>query len=287
MKRLKFLGSPSLKFTIFTMGFIGFLAAPLNSRGADTTFLPESHHQRYQTYGLFIDNQTTLIYRNAGRAWGALGATFALLGRGQGVEASQLVVSASVNTAFRLEDGLSPETADARVEITWDTRLSPEWLLSFGFSHASGHVNDSALPQDLDLLPLNLGVDAFPIRVIYDGSEFFRPGFTLKPLFESEPKSKFFQGNQFLEWYPWGRAKSYSVPTPYFAFGLEEYGHNSLEVSLHSQVGVYFGNHRDPKRFNSLRCTAGFYSGPDPRLKYYYYKDTHVTFGYLGIMLDI
>ncbi len=263
------------------------ILGPVRSSAA-MKLLPESHHQRYQTYGLFIDNQTTLIYRDGGKAWGALASTVALFGREESGETSQFVLSASVNTAFRLADALSPETADARVDLTWDTSLGEEWLLSAGYSHSSGHVNDDVLPEDRGLMTLNVGIDSIPIRLIYDGNEFYRPGVTLKPLISvSEPHSKGFQANAFFEWFPWGHSKRLDHATPYLALGLEEYGRDSVQTGFHAQAGAYFGNHREANRASAMRLMVGFYSGQDPRLKYFYYKGSRTTFGYAGMMFDL
>ncbi len=248
-------------------------------------FLPESGHQRFQTFGLFIEDQTTLIQQSGSRAWGALGTSIALFGLGSDTSSSQFVLTASVNTAFRLSQSLDPETADARVSLKWETALSSDWLLSFGFSHASGHVNDDVIDKDLEAL--NVGIETFPLRIIYTGSEHFRPGLTFQPLFGSEPKTKGVQANQFLEIYPWGTSSEFRRGTPYLALGVEEYGHNKIDLSGHAQIGAYFGNHVQNKRFNSLRIVLGGYSGQDPRLKYYYYKDTRAKFAYAGLMFDI
>lgn len=248
-------------------------------------FLPESKHQRFQTYGLFIDDQTTLIQQSGSRAWGALGTSIALLALEEGSESSQLVLTASVNTAFRLGESLDPETADARVSLKWEVALSPDWLLSIGFNHASGHVNDDVIDKDLETL--NVGVETFPFRLIYQGNPYFRPGLTFQPLFGSEPKTKAIQANQFLEIFPWGVASDYRRATPFVAFGVEEFGHNRIDLSGHIQMGMFFGNHTREKHFNSLRVVLGGYTGQDPRLKYYYYKDTRAKFVYAGFMFDI
>jgi hypothetical protein len=275
-----------LGFLLVTTAVFFFLDSL--GHGAELEFLPESHHQRYQTYGLFIDNQTSLIYRDGGRAWAAVAATVALLGRKTPESSSQLVASASVNTAFRIDDGLNPETADARVDLTWDTSLAGDWLISAGYNHTSGHISDGVLAEDQSLSPLDVGIDSLPVRVIYNGNEFLRPGITLKVLiFPSDPRSKLVSGNEFFEFYPWGHTKDTTRGTPYLAIGFEEYGHDRIELSFHGQLGAYFGNHRDSKRASSLRAVLGVYTGQDPRLKFYYGRNNRVTFGYLGLMMDL
>jgi hypothetical protein len=259
-----------------------------NVRADEIVLLPESHHLQYLTSGLFIDNQTSILYRDGGKAWGAIAASFALLGTEGAPSTSQLVVTASVNTAFRLDSGLSPETADARFDLAWDTFLGRDWLMSAGYRHESGHINDSVLPQDQGLIALDLGLDSFFGRFIYSGNTFFRPGFTVETLIsEGDPRSKALQANAFAEFFPWGHLPGSRAATPFLALGIEEYGHNVEQTSFHAQLGAYFGNHREPKQSSALRAVVGFYSGQDPRLKYYYFEDRHSTFVYSGLMFDL
>lgn len=253
---------------------------------AETVFLPESHHQQYESFGLFIDNQTEILYRNAGRAWASLGISAALFQIDTASSSGQVVIESSVNTAFRLSDGLSPETADARIALLWESRISRDWLWSIGYNHASGHVNDDSLDGG-ELAPLNVGIESIPVRFIYQGSPYFRPGFTLQPVYGSEPSVKTFQSNEFIEIFPSRHSDKPKRGTPYIALGSEQYGRNSLEASGHFQIGVYFGNHIKAVHETGLRLCVGGYTGPDPRLKYYYYKNTHAQFIYAGAILDL
>jgi|GEM_PF-1724675 len=273
---------------ILPLLFFLLLSTASEAKADGMIFLPESHHPRYQTHGLFIDNQTSILYRDGGKAWGSVAAAFALFGTENGTNTSQLVVGASVNTAFRLEGGLSPETADARFDLAWETFLHHDWLVSAGYEHISGHINDSVLPEDRSLIPLDLGIDLFFARMIYDGNDFLRPGITIATLMnESDPKSKALRGNAFAEIFPWGHPPASRGPTPYLSLGVEEYGHNVEQTSFNAQVGVAFGNIRGTKSGAALRTVLGFYTGQDPRLKNYYIKDSHVSFAYLGIILDL
>ncbi len=275
-----------MRTTLRTILILMFFFQSLPSRSA-VLLLPETTHQRFLTYGLFVDNQSSLLFRDSGKAFGSLAGSIALVSF-EGLKGKpQIVLTGSVHSAFRLADGaFNSETADSRMSLLWDTELSSDWLLSLGFSHASGHVSDDVL--DLDLLPLDVGIETFPIRIVYQGSSFFRFGITFQPTYAaSAPPSKMFQANEFFEWFPYGDSGDYHRFTPYLALGFEQFGHNEIDLSAHAQLGAYLGNHRDAKYFTSLRAVLGAYTGPDPRLKYYYYKDKTARFIYFGLMFDL
>ena len=251
---------------------------------ADNEWLPPSQHSLYEQFGLFIDNQTSILYRNGGKAWGALGASIVPWGSAQLDQPGQLVIIGSVNTAFRLENALSPETADARISVLWETQINPEFLLSFGYHHASGHVNDDVLDQSLMSLPV--GVDNLPLKLIYKKSSLFRLGVTFSPRLGSDPASKWIQASQTLEIFPFGQADHVHKPIPYLAMGFEELGQAEWGVTKHIQAGIYVGNHLFPGPTKVVRFCLGYFLGPDPRMKYYYYRATQVEFAYIGFMIN-
>lgn len=143
---------------------------PVQAEAIGVTILPESHHQQYSTFGLFIDGQSTLIYRTISRAWAGLGIGVPLLGFGPSELQPQLILTGNVNTALRLESGgeFNSETADSRQGLTFEYPLHPDLRFSIGLVHASGHASDNVL--ELDLIPYDLGQDSMPMRVVYDYS---------------------------------------------------------------------------------------------------------------------
>ena len=278
--------------------FIPFLwigLVSLNAR-AELTVLPDSRHQLFQTFGLFIDEQSSLIYLSGGRAWGGLGGTLGLLGIDSLPFHPQLIAHGSSQAAFRFNqrvDTLLTETVDARVGLALDLELGDELRASLKWTHYSGHISDNV--PDPELIGSNLGDESLGIRIVKDCKGHARMGGTLRPFVGSEPGLKAFAADQFIEWW-WGGTNGDGKAdetllahhfTPYLAAGLEEYGREKVELSEHIQGGFFVGSHLSGVKRPSLRVTLGYYSGIDPRLKYFQFKNSKSNFAYLGVMFDL
>lgn len=255
---------------------------------ADVSWLPASHHHQYLTHGLFIDEQTTLVARDGGRAWGGFGGSFALAEAELLGTRPQLVLSGNIDTSFRVLNGpldLRAETFDVRLAATVDVPLAPNLRAFVGFLHLSGHAADGLF--DTTLFPAAGGSDQLFARLVFDGGDRFRIGLSARPVLRSSPGASFLDANQFAEWFPFGARDSATQATPYVAVGLEEYGTDGVELTWHVQGGVYWGNHLRADHAPMVRFVVGYYDGADPRIKISRLAGGRAHFPYLGFMLHI
>ena len=152
-----------------------------DARGGE--FLPESHNQRYLTYGLLFDHQSSLGWRGAGKAFGSISANVPLWQpSGEGLQ-PQLMFTADVIAGWFFEDGaFNSDENDSVMKLAWNTWWSPNLLISFGWEHVSGHTSDDTHSHEID--KYDAGIEYFPLRVIYDGFEEkkIRIGGTFRPI---------------------------------------------------------------------------------------------------------
>src|SRR3954465_2788300 len=87
-------------YWLFWAGVLGMVAT--GRARADLIVLPESRHQQYSTYGLFVENQSAMLQRTGGRAWAAIGNNIALFEFPEMKHSPQLVLAASANASFRV-----------------------------------------------------------------------------------------------------------------------------------------------------------------------------------------
>jgi hypothetical protein len=252
----------------------------------DVQFIPDSHHQQHQTFALFADvDNTSLLWRDAGRAWGSLGGAMALVGS-EDLQ-TQLVAFGTATASYRFNPayaGLLTETIDAKVGLQLEHPLSDTTRISAGWTHFSGHISD-----DIELKQLigpNDGDEFLHVRIVHDIPGLMRFGGTLKPIVGSDPTMMAFAADQFFEVYPFGVSQDIRVGTPYVAASVEEYGPHDIQASVNAQIGYSFGEHMGPKHTQAIRFVAGVYSGEDPRLKYMQFIFDRVTFGYAGAYVD-
>ncbi len=274
--------------TMIKMLLRTYLVLFIFTASARADFVPESTYQRYLSYGLLFDDQSSLFLRGrGGRVLGSLSGTLPIWEPAGTDFHPQLTFTTSIVFAWRLEDhAFNSETVDSKMKISWNTRLTSEILLSVGYGHTSGHASDDI--EDKELLPLNVGIEELYLRVIYIGLEKWRVGGSLQPsIGPTEPTKNFFKANEFLEWFPWGHSQGVKALTPYLAVGVEEWGRDVIEISKHLQVGAYYGNHVEARHQVTVRFVLGAYFGPDTRLKYYLYKNTHLNILYFGTMFDL
>ena len=268
--------------------FLIFILIKTTPVKADVIFLPESRHQQYRTYGLFIDQQSSVLFRNSGKAWGSLGGAIGIA-EFTGIDFKpQLTLHGSANTGFSINskgDTLLTETIDARIGLSADFEFTSEWRGTLIWTHQSGHISDNV--PDLDLIGSNLGNEILTFRFIRDIDQRWRLGAGLRTVVSSDPGMQGLGGEQFIEWFPNQFSENSHNLNPFIALGTEEYGRSHVELSFNAQVGLAAGNHFLPKKISSLRLVMGYYNGVDPRLKYFQFKRVRSEFGYAGLMFEI
>jgi hypothetical protein len=281
--------TPLQRYLILILLAFGITAAPRAQ--AAWTFFPESDNQRYRTFGLFFDQQSTAVNYGAARFWGALGGNTALVGDPDSDAHPQLVVTATANAALHYNESFRiwTDTIDARVGFSYQMELNPQLRFSVGFIHDSGHAVDGMATQDLaELYEPTLGQESLPIRFIYDLDRQFRFGVTLKPFLRAFPEMERFAAEEFAEWFPWSASDDRKTANPYIALGLDHRGpKGQLKHTLNAQIGVYWGNHFDRGFRQTIRTVVGYYTGADPRLKYFEFRAATLSYAYLGLMFDI
>ena len=272
-----------MKFLLFL-----FFLSSLPSARANVIFLPETRNQQYRTYGLFIDQQSGLVFQSSGKAWGALGGAIALAELPDCKFKPQLTLHGSANAAMEINsagDTLLTETIDARAGLSADFEFNPEWRGSLIWTHQSGHTSDNV--PDRDLVGLNLGNEILNFRVIRDIDQQWRLGAGIRTVLSSAPGMLVLGGEQFIEWFPYQFSDNPHHISPFIALSTEEYGRSHEEVSFNAQLGIAAGNHFLPKKISSLRLVLGYYNGIDPRLKYFQFKQIRNQFGYGGLMFEL
>ena len=249
--------------------------------------LPDSDHQLLETYGLFIDDQNTLVYQGEARSWGALGGSLAVYGSDDTPSHPQFVLYASTNAAMHFNDNwrIWTETLDVHLGGNFEFALSPSLRLLVGLEHFSGHAVDGISTPSL-MVP-NLGNNIFKARIVYDYKNSVRMGATFRPFIASFPPIQFFAADQFVEYFPWGGKDSTDTFSPYVAVALEEYGVSQIQPTFEGQIGAYLGNHFGLGHHPTARVVLGYYNGADPRLKYFQIAQVNSEFAYAGLMFDM
>ena len=266
------------------------LLGPWTAWADGITFFPTPRHQQYQTFGLFDEEQSGIIFASGGNAARAdLGTDVTLLEASSLPFHPQLTVYGSVDTSFLKKSNaifdFVAETFDAEFGFAIESELTPSMRLSVGLTHISGHAGDGI--PDPSLFGPNLGDDELPIRLIYDVNTSFRFGFTFKPLLDWDPHNQWFGADQFVEWMPLGQSPSHIRFNPYIAMGLDEKGNDGVGLTYHVQVGIFAGNHYLPERDPTVRIALGYYSGWDPRMKYAQFLLAKAQFFYFAVLVNV
>lgn len=252
--------------------------------------LPESQQHLYSAWGLFVDQHSSMVNYGQGRLWTALGGPISLFGNSESPHHPTFNVTAFANASIHYNSNyrLWTDTVDAQVSFGFQWEFTPSLRIYVSYLHFSGHTVDGLPAADSSLNELTLGQELLPIRLIYDMDRLIRVGVTLKPVLRSYPEVQRFWADEFFEVHPWGGKDDPHSPSPYFALSLGQSGTDYYLWTFHSQLGIYFGNHFTPsKHQQTLRLVLGYYTGPDPRLKYFEFRNKLQHFGYLGVMVDI
>lgn len=252
---------------------------------------PKSSHQLYETYALFVDDQFSLMAYGAARYWGSVGGTFALAGNPESPLHPQVfgIASVQANMIFDNSGRIYSDEIDVHAGGGVDLTINPVMRVSLGFIHFSGHVADGAVDPSLLGINYNLGDNMFFARFVYDFAQYARFGVTFEPVMHGGPDAQFFGANQFAEFFPLGAQDEQQKPSPYIAASLTEGGTSQFgeQLTFNAQIGCYFGNHFSADHRATIRPVFGFYTGADPRLKYFQFEDSTENFWYLGGVIDL
>ncbi len=236
----------TIPLTLAALGLISSFFSR-SARADDVVILPDSRHELFETYGLYFDQQSALVYRSGGNIWGAIGGALPFLEAPSLPFQPQMFISATVNAGFSYNDNhttLLTQTFDARTALGVDLAFTREFRATVGWMHQSGHIADN-VPYP-ELIGPNLGNEVVFFRLIRDLGDHFRLGGTVKPIVSSDPGMKVFAADQFAEWFPGGGAASQHRFSPYLSAGLEQYGRNQIDLVYHLQIGAMIGNHCVP-----------------------------------------
>jgi hypothetical protein len=251
-------------------------------------FLPTSEHQLFQPFGIFVEDHSMMVLRDSSKAYGAMAAVLSLIGFPESSLKPQIIISGAATSTFNLPanyGGFETETIDARFSALLDLQLSETLRLSFGWTHESGHIGDDL--TELSLMGYNLGNESFPIRLVGDFEKMIRWGFTLRPIFDSIPRTQFLAADQFLEIAPFGESADKSHGNFFIAASLSEWGRKKTLLTFNTELGWYFGKHFDTPHTSILRFCAGYYNGWNPSLKYAEFLGSRMQFVYLAAIIDI
>ena len=274
------------KHLILTLLLAGLLAPVTQAAPAPSsiTWFPQTKGQQYQTYGLFIDNQSTLATLSGGSVWLSVAGGAALAEMHQFASEPQLTFSASVNAGSkRFNNRVTGQTIDSRLMVSWDTQWNEDFLVRIGYSHSSGHVVDDVYDKALE--PPNYDGDALIFRNVFLGFHRWKLGVTLRPYIHTDPRGKVFAADEFFEYYPFWNSEA-ERPVFFVAGGAEQYGADQFDLSLHLQAGLLFGEPFAKKHTQTTRFVIGVYKGPDPGLKTYVFRNHKTHFFYGAIMFD-
>ncbi len=281
----------AFRHSIYLIFICLFIVAPSHLCQAGWELLPESHHQLYDAWGNFVDQQASLLNYGQARLWTGLGGTIPIFGDSDSEHSPTIVIHASANAGLHYNDNFRiwTETLDVRLGFAFEWEFNDQLRFSIGLTHNSAHTADGISEFDLDLVEPSVGQEFIPVRIVYDLDKQFRIAATLKPFIRSYPSVHAIWFDQSVEYFPWGALDLSHRLSPYIALGLDESGmaDYSYKITYHAQIGAYVGNHFSKTHHQTIRTVLGYYSGYDPRLKYFELKNASQQFAYLGVMFDL
>jgi len=279
-----------LGFVFILMGFALNLSLSKPAQ-AEWDILPDSRHQQFDLFGRFFDEQTMLINYGSARLWASMGGTVPVYGNNELPSHPQITFHASANAALHYDSNFRfyTETIDARFGGDLEFAINPHWRASVGITHNSGHAADGIAAEDLSapIFSQPLGQEFVPIKTVYDLDKSFRFAFAFKPFIRSFPALQWAAFDESIEWFPFGAKDDPHSGSPFIAIDLDQYGPYSYLTTINVQAGVYFGNHFSEKFNQTMRIVAGYYSGADPRLKYFQFLNNTQLFYYFGAMFNL
>lgn len=240
-------------------------------RAAHAEFLPQNKMSDPTTsVVLFEDPYTGFLLRSDNRTLGTVAISIPLYSFGNeliyaytGIEATLRNQGASFNS----------ETLDLRVGAKWVHPFTENFFVALGIGHTSGHVVDDVIEKGL--VPYNVGIDGFPIRLVYSTPEHFRFGLHGVVPIDSDPPTRFFIGGWFTEFY-----FSDLTATSGWMIGNDLYLPENPAISVSTVTELVY-------RYRQARVMAGFHTGADVRLKHQLFLKSQVNFGFVGFRYEI
>jgi hypothetical protein len=285
--------------SFFVLSAATFCALSSNSAKAELELLPDSHHQLFEAFVWFADEQFNLSFQgDAGlgqRLWTGAGGVIPLIGNEESPYKPQVVFHASANAATHLDGNLRfyTETFDARFGVYFDVQITENLRGFIGLTHNSGHAADGMNAADVAngqgaLFVTPVGEEFIPVRVIYDYQKMFRFGVEFKPFIRSAPQMTTLAFDQWIEYFPLGATDNPHWITPYISIGMDQEGPvNYFSNRIEAQLGVYIGSHFSEVHKSTIRFLVGYYNGLDPRFKYQQVADSNAVFFYGGTMINL
>ncbi len=220
---------------------------------------------------IFDDPYTGMVLRTENRTVGTVAVSFPILTLDP---QNHLYAQTGVESTLRLEGiSFSPETLDLRVGLNWVHIFDEHFSLSLGISHESGHVMDNVI--ETELIPYNIGVDGFPIRLIYKPFANVEIGLHELVVIDAIPRSRELIGGLFFEYYPWTLPNHNGF---YIQSDLYFPENPSIGLTTTEQIGY---------RYDTAHFVAGYHSGADLRLKHQLVLNSTSYFWYTGIRFEI
>jgi hypothetical protein len=281
----------------FKIALLGIGLCLTTSAAQAFVFLPESRHDQNLTYANFTEEQTGALKLSGRGMWITIGGSVTLAEMEDWKWKPQLVVTGLAKSWMDFGQGqttLLPQSIDAHFGGSVDLELNKNEHVSVGIYHLSGHATDETV--DKTLAKGNVGNEYVFIRYMRDfenskGDPFIRAGATFKPVLGSDPTTNRFAADQFIEYYPFGGSRNPHKGTFYTAFSVEESGMVVIQGSYNAQLGYAFGDHfaseGEVHKTQCARLIAGYYTGQDPRLKYYELRQGRANFYYAGVMVNL
>jgi len=251
-----------------------FFSTAVTVAKAEPQILPENAY-RDPTISttIFEDPYTGFLFRDDNRVVGNIATNIPLLSFNEGKD--QIFLQASVESSLR-DAGVTlyAETLDMRIGMNWTHPLADHWWVTAGLQHMSGHVMDDVIEKSL--IPLNMGIDEIPFRLVYRDKNGIKSGLHLSlDTGRSDPASRFVAGGVFGEYH-----FSHDEAGDGFYVGTNLYFAENLNIGLSTTTEAGYVYHR-------MHCLLGYHSGADPRLKQEMFLGTTAYFWFAGFRYEI
>lgn len=238
---------------------------------ADLNFFPErAYRDPTISTVIFADPFTGFLFRTDDRMLGNITVNIPLAAWAK----DELFIQTGVLSTLRFSGPtFYAETLDLRVGLKWVHPFGDRLFFSVGVGHISGHTMDDVI--ETSLAPLNVGIDGFPLRLVFKADSNLRLGIHGMVNLGSEPFTRRNSGGIFVEYRPWSE---YGKDGFFLATNLYYAENVNMGMSTHEQIGYTF------HRANFL---FGYHSGADLRLKHELYLNTKANFWYTGLNFEL
>lgn len=219
---------------------------------------------------LFEDPYTGFLLRSDNRTLGTVAISLPLYS----FEHDLIYAYTGVEATLRNQGAsFNSETLDLRVGAKWVHPFSEHIYGSLGLGHTSGHVVDDVIEKGL--VPFNVGIDGFPLRLVYSTLEHFRFGLHGVVPIGSDPPTRLFTLGWLTEFY-FTDLNSISG----WMIGNDIYLPENPNIVLSTVTELVY-------RYRQARLMVGFHTGADVRLKHQLFLKSQVNFGFAGFRFEI